>query len=130
MTIPHNHVAIIGTGSTASRPQCGCRTGARAEPVIPDLPGLEAFEGARFHSARRDHGFDLTGKRVAVIGTGASAVQFVPAIQPSVEAMTVFQRTPAWGRPAPRPRGLGAHPATAARVPLPQRLARTRLRPT
>jgi hypothetical protein len=57
---------------------------------------LEAFEGARFHSARWDHGFDLTGKRVAVIGTGASAVQFVPAIQPSVEAMTVFQRTPAW----------------------------------
>jgi cation diffusion facilitator CzcD-associated flavoprotein CzcO len=57
-------------------------TGALAEPVIPDLPGLEAFEGARFHSARWDHGFDLTGRRVAVIssaGHGADADSFVPS---------------------------------------------------
>jgi cation diffusion facilitator CzcD-associated flavoprotein CzcO len=57
-------------------------TGALAEPVILDLPGLEAFEGARFHSARWDHGFDLTGKRVAVIssaGHGADADSFVPS---------------------------------------------------
>jgi cation diffusion facilitator CzcD-associated flavoprotein CzcO len=58
-------------------------TGALAEPVIPDLPGLTSFKGARFHSARWDHSCDLTGKRVAVIGTGASAIQFVPAIQPT-----------------------------------------------
>jgi cation diffusion facilitator CzcD-associated flavoprotein CzcO len=57
---------------------------------------LDEFAGARFHSARWNHAFDLEGKKVAVIGTGASAVQFVPAIQPAVERMTVFQRTPAW----------------------------------
>jgi cation diffusion facilitator CzcD-associated flavoprotein CzcO len=69
-------------------------TGALAEPVVPDLPGLGRFHGAHFHSARWDHEFDLTGKRVAVVGTGASAVQFVPAIAPTVGQMTVFQRTP------------------------------------
>ena len=49
-------------------------------PNIPELPGLERFEGKAFHSARWDHDYDLTGKRVAVIGTGASAIQFVPQI--------------------------------------------------
>jgi cation diffusion facilitator CzcD-associated flavoprotein CzcO len=71
-------------------------TGALADPVVPDLPGLDRFGGVSFHSARWDHGHDLTGKRVAVVGTGPSAVQFVPAIQPEVERLTVFQRTPAW----------------------------------
>jgi cation diffusion facilitator CzcD-associated flavoprotein CzcO len=74
-------------------------TGALAEPVIPKLPGLDRFSGAKFHSARWDHDFDLTCKRVAVIGTGASAVQFIPAIQPTVEHLTVFQRTPHWVMP-------------------------------
>ena len=63
---------------------------------MPELPGLNRFDGARFHSARWDHSFDLAGKKVAVIGTGASAVQLVPALQPTVEQLTVFQRTPAW----------------------------------
>lgn len=71
-------------------------TGALADPRMPDLPGLESFDGPVFHSARWDHGVDLTGKRVAVLGTGASAVQFIPAIQPAVERLTVFQRTAAW----------------------------------
>jgi cation diffusion facilitator CzcD-associated flavoprotein CzcO len=71
-------------------------TGALAEPIVPELTGLDRFAGVRFHSSRWDHTFDLTGKKVAVIGTGASAVQFVPAIQQTVEHMTVFQRTPAW----------------------------------
>ena len=71
-------------------------TGALSEPVIPQLPGLEGFQGRAFHSARWDHAYDLRGKRVAVIGTGASAVQFVPEIQPRVGRMYVFQRTPAW----------------------------------
>jgi cation diffusion facilitator CzcD-associated flavoprotein CzcO len=102
-------------------------TGALAEPVIPDLPGLEAFEGARFHSARWDHGFDLTGKRVAVIGTGASAVQFVPAIQPSVEAMTVIQRTPAWVVPRHDHEVSERTRRLLRAVPLLQRLARARV---
>jgi cation diffusion facilitator CzcD-associated flavoprotein CzcO len=71
-------------------------TGALADPVVPNLPGLDRFTGVSFHSARWDHGYDLSGKRVAVIGTGPSAVQFVPAIQPDVAHLTVFQRTPAW----------------------------------
>jgi cation diffusion facilitator CzcD-associated flavoprotein CzcO len=73
--------------------------GPLTEPRIPDLPGLETFAGATFHSARWDHDFDLAGKRVASIGTGASAIQYVPAIQPQVEQLHVFQRTPPWVMP-------------------------------
>jgi cation diffusion facilitator CzcD-associated flavoprotein CzcO len=70
--------------------------GPLSEPSIPDLEGLDSFEGTTFHTANWNHEHDLTGKRVAVIGTGASAIQAVPAIQPQVEALTVFQRTPPW----------------------------------
>jgi cation diffusion facilitator CzcD-associated flavoprotein CzcO len=70
--------------------------GPLTEPKIPDVPGLEDFEGAMFHSARWDHDYDLAGKRVASIGTGASAIQYVPAIQPKVAQLHVFQRTPPW----------------------------------
>ncbi|HEY5935105.1 MAG TPA: NAD(P)/FAD-dependent oxidoreductase [Kofleriaceae bacterium] len=70
--------------------------GGLSEPAIPSLKGLTRFAGKMFHSARWDHDHDLTGKRVAVIGTGASAIQFVPAIQPKVEKLSVFQRTPPW----------------------------------
>ena len=65
-------------------------------PRIPDIKGIGTFKGPAFHSARWDHSVDLKGKRVAVIGTGASAFQFVPAIAPDVKDMTVFQRTPPW----------------------------------
>jgi cation diffusion facilitator CzcD-associated flavoprotein CzcO len=70
-------------------------------PNIPALPGIERFTGEKFHSARWNHDFDLTGKRVAVVGTGASAVQFVPEIAPSVAKLTLFQRTPPWIMPKP-----------------------------
>jgi cation diffusion facilitator CzcD-associated flavoprotein CzcO len=73
--------------------------GGLSEPKMPDIPGLESFEGAAFHSARWDHDCDLTGKRVAVIGTGASAIQIVPSIQPKVGELTLFQRTPPWVMP-------------------------------
>ena len=66
------------------------------EPSIPTLPGIERFEGAQFHSANWDHDFDLEGKRVAVVGTGASAIQFIPEIQPKVGKLNLFQRTPPW----------------------------------
>ncbi|MCE2679677.1 MAG: NAD(P)/FAD-dependent oxidoreductase [Burkholderiales bacterium] len=65
-------------------------------PAYPKLKGLERFKGQVFHSARWDHTFDLTGKRVAVIGTGASAIQFVPEIVDKVASLTLFQRTAAW----------------------------------
>lgn len=74
-------------------------TGALSNPAIPKLAGAESFEGRQFHSATWDHGYDLRGKRVAVIGTGASAIQFVPAIQPAVERLYVHQRTPSWVLP-------------------------------
>ena len=70
--------------------------GGLSEPMVPEIPGLDRFEGACFHSAEWDHGHDLDGKRVAVVGTGASAIQIVPSIQPEVERLHVFQRTPPW----------------------------------
>lgn len=73
--------------------------GALSEPSIPALPGLERFAGTVFHSATWDHDHDLRGERVAVVGTGASAIQFVPQIQPVVGSLTLFQRTPPWIMP-------------------------------
>lgn len=70
--------------------------GALSDPAIPKLKGLENFNGQVFHSATWPKDFDPKGKRVAVVGTGASAIQFIPAIQPDVDYMHVFQRTPAW----------------------------------
>ncbi|MBC9729578.1 NAD(P)/FAD-dependent oxidoreductase [Streptomyces sp. TRM68367] len=74
-------------------------TGPLSDPKIPDIPGLDSFPGKVFHSARWDHGYDLRGKRVAMVGTGASAIQIVPAVQPAVSRLTLFQRTPAWVMP-------------------------------
>lgn len=70
--------------------------GGLAEPRWPDLPGLETFEGPVVHTAAWPEDLDLAGRRVAVVGTGASAIQVVPAIQPLVAHLTVFQRTPPW----------------------------------
>ncbi|WP_405728793.1 flavin-containing monooxygenase [Streptomyces sp. NBC_01537] len=74
-------------------------TGPLSDPKLPDIPGLDGFPGAVFHSSRWDHDLDLKGKRVAVVGTGASAIQIVPAIQPEVKSLTVVQRTPPWVMP-------------------------------
>jgi len=71
-------------------------TGPLHRPSLPQLPGLTEFQGPVFHSARWDHSVDLRGKRVAAIGTGASAVQYCPEIAPQVHQLHVFQRTPAW----------------------------------
>lgn len=70
-------------------------------PAFPKIDGLDLFKGAAFHSARWDHAVDLTGKNVAVIGNGASAIQFVPEIAPKVGRLTIFQRTPNWCVPKP-----------------------------
>lgn len=66
------------------------------QPAYPRIPGLESFSGEAFHSARWNHAYDLAGKRVAVIGTGASAIQFVPEIVPKVQHLTLFQRSAAY----------------------------------
>lgn len=70
-------------------------------PRYPQIEGVGTFEGPAFHSAEWRHDVDLAGKRVAVIGTGASAFQFVPEIAPKVAQLKVFQRTPPWGLPVP-----------------------------
>jgi cation diffusion facilitator CzcD-associated flavoprotein CzcO len=73
--------------------------GGLSEPKLPPIPGVESFEGKLMHSAEWDHDHDLTGRRVAVIGTGASAIQIVPAIQPHVAQVDVYQRTAPWVMP-------------------------------
>lgn len=70
--------------------------GGLSNPATPHLPGIETFQGTTFHSATWDHGYDLADKRVAVIGSGASAIQFVPRIAPLVASLLYFQRTPPW----------------------------------
>lgn len=74
-------------------------TGPITEPSLPKIKGIETFKGEMFHSARWNHDYDLTGKRVAVIGTGASAIQFIPQVQPLAKDMWVFQRTAPWVLP-------------------------------
>lgn len=76
-------------------------TGPITEPQTPKISGLNTFEGEMFHSARWNHDFDLSEKRVAVIGTGASAIQFVPEIQPKAKDLFIFQRTAPWVLPKP-----------------------------
>ncbi|GGC68563.1 flavin-containing monooxygenase [Undibacterium terreum] len=75
--------------------------GALGRPSIPNLPGLENFQGKIFHSQQWDHSYALKDKRVAVIGTGASAIQFVPEIAPEVAQLDLYQRTPPWVLPRP-----------------------------
>ena len=126
---------VAAQWTTAGAGPCGWRTaaastarvlvwgtGALHEPSMPDIPGLDEFAGTTFHSARWDHDHDLRGKRVAVIGTGASAIQFVPAIQPQVAELTLFQRTAAVGAAA-SPTGRCA--AVGNALPAPRRRSRS-----
>ncbi len=71
-------------------------SGPLADPEYPAITGIDDFRGKKIHSARWDHGYDFRGKKVAVIGTGASAVQIVPELVKEVDQLKVFQRTPAW----------------------------------
>lgn len=80
-------------GDTLSARYLITATGQLNRPAIPRLPGIDSFQGPAFHSAQWRHDLDLTGKQVAVIGTGASAIQFVPAIAPQVARLTLFQRS-------------------------------------
>lgn len=98
--------------------------GALSAPAKPRLPGLERFEGPVFHSAEWRHDVSLAGARVAVIGTGASAIQIVPAIQPEVGHMDVYQRSPAWILPRPDGPIGPLRRALFRRLPVVQRAAR------
>jgi cation diffusion facilitator CzcD-associated flavoprotein CzcO len=105
------HLTIADGSAVTARFLVGA-TGVFTQPKPPDIPGLDAFAGPLMHTARWDHEQDLRGRRVAIIGTGASAVQVIPSIAPEVEKLTVLQRTPIWclpkpdGRIGPRVRGL------------------------
>ncbi|MBV8235516.1 MAG: NAD(P)/FAD-dependent oxidoreductase, partial [Acidimicrobiia bacterium] len=98
--------------------------GALSEPATPDIPGLDRFAGPAFHSARWDQTRSLTGKRVAVVGTGASAIQIVPSIQPDVAQLHVFQRTPPWVLPHSGRPISGVERRLYGRVPAAQRFVR------
>ncbi len=99
--------------------------GPLSAPAWPAIPGLETFEGKVFHSARWDHDHDLTGERVGVIGTGASAIQFVPEIQPEVGRLHVFQRTAPWVLPRPGRATTRVERRIYRRFPILQKLARS-----
>jgi cation diffusion facilitator CzcD-associated flavoprotein CzcO len=101
--------------------------GALHIPNYPELAGIDRFEGEVFHSAEWNHEYDLTGKRVAVIGTGASAVQFVPQIARAVSRLYLFQRTPPWVQPKPDRPVPAAIQRAFRRIPGLQRLARALL---
>jgi cation diffusion facilitator CzcD-associated flavoprotein CzcO len=100
--------------------------GPLSKRSLPKIPGLESFEGACFHSAAWDHGYDLAGKRVAVIGTGSSSAQLIPEIQPKVAKLLVFQRTPPWTFPRMNRRITSLERALYRRLPVVQRLVRAR----
>jgi cation diffusion facilitator CzcD-associated flavoprotein CzcO len=98
--------------------------GFLSEPSIPDIAGMDSFRGQIMHSAQWDPSYDVTGKRVAVIGTGASAVQLVPRVHEFAKSLAVFQRTPAWILPH-RGRDIREWEKTLyRRVPLAQRVIR------
>lgn len=94
------------------------------EAAAPQFPGLADFKGTVFHSAKWNHAHDLSGERVAVVGSGASAIQFLPAIQPRVKYLFSFQRTPAWVLPKPDVAMPKAVSRLFARAPLLQRSVR------
>ncbi|WP_156727026.1 flavin-containing monooxygenase [Streptomyces apocyni] len=86
-------------GATLTADVVVSATGPLSDPKVPDIDGIDGFTGKVFHSARWDHDYDLRGKRVAMVGTGASAIQIVPEIQREVAQLTLFQRTPPWVLP-------------------------------
>jgi cyclohexanone monooxygenase len=117
------HVTTTAGSVTADVVVSG--SGGLSEPKLPDIRGIEDFTGEIFHSARWNHDYDLTGKRVAVIGTGASAIQIVPEIAGQVAHLDVYQRTPPWVIPR-RDRAYGHLERLALRhVPFLQKAYRT-----
>ena len=99
--------------------------GGLSNPAVPEIEGLDQFQGSLFHSSHWDWDHELAGERVGVIGTGASAVQFIPMIQPQVGHMTVFQRTPSWVMPDPDRPVTDLERALWRRLPITQRLLRS-----
>ncbi len=121
-----NHLwrLTIADGTTVTARFLIGATGIFTQPKPPDIPGVESFAGSTMHTARWDHDEDLRGRRVAIVGTGASAVQVIPSIAPKVEQLTVFQRTPIWCLPKPDAKLGPRARRLLGRVPGAQRAAR------
>ncbi|WP_395308036.1 NAD(P)/FAD-dependent oxidoreductase [Mycobacterium sp. AMU20-3851] len=124
-----NETAGVWTVETAGHKQLRARTvvlasGPLTDHKFPDIRGLDTYRGHKIHSARWDHDYDFTGKRVAVIGTGASAVQIVPELVKQAGFVKVFQRTPGWVMPRLDIATPPAAKALFAKVPATQDLAR------
>src|SRR5690606_11774138 len=92
---------VTASGVTEAFDVLVMAVGQLNRPKLPDIPGMDEFAGTSFHSARWDHSHDLTGRRVAVIGSGSSAAQLIPPVAERAEHLTVFQRTPNWVIPKP-----------------------------
>ena len=126
-----SHTALWTVGTTdGQRIQCRffiIATGSLHHPVIPDIKGLDSFKGKVMHSARWDHDYDLTGKRVASIGTGGSAVQYAPEIADTVAQLDVYQRSAAWVIPRDERAYSNFTKSLFKRFPLLRRLYRARL---
>jgi cation diffusion facilitator CzcD-associated flavoprotein CzcO len=116
-------LSVAGGADLTARFLVGA-TGVFTQPKPPDIAGLDSFAGTVMHTARWDHELDLRGRRVAVIGTGASAVQVIPSIAPEVEKLVVLQRTPIWCLPKPDARLGPRVRRLLERVPGAQALAR------
>ena len=95
LATPDGGATLTGTDLVVAIGQFGI-------PSIPDLPGMDEFDGPLFHTTAWPDDLDVGGRRVAIVGTGASAMQIVPSIAPDVEQLTIFQRSPQWARPIPR----------------------------
>ncbi|KMO71497.1 flavin-containing monooxygenase [Mycolicibacterium chlorophenolicum] len=124
--------AGVWTATTKGRKRFAARTvvlaaGPLADHKLPDIRGIDTYRGRTIHSAAWDHDFDVTGKRVAVIGTGASAVQIVPELVKTAAFVKVFQRTPGWVLPRPDVEMPASVQALFAKVPAAQELARQAL---
>jgi cation diffusion facilitator CzcD-associated flavoprotein CzcO len=113
-----------GSGDSLTARVLIAAPGLLSEPALPLIPGLDSFQGTIFHSARWNHDHDLTGERVALLGTGATAVQIAPRIQPKVAKLTVFQRTPPWVLPHPDREIAERQKRLYGRLPLMQKLSR------
>lgn len=120
----HQHWMIETSAGPVTATVLVSAAGPWNEPVIPDLPGQDEFTGVAFHSARWRHDVDLRGARIAVIGTGASAVQFVPEIVSDAAHVTVFQRTPQWVLPKPNYAQPAVFRGLLRRVPIVARVQR------
>lgn len=100
-------------------------SGPLSNASFPDIPGIDSYEGHKIHSARWDHDYDFTGKKVAVIGTGASGVQIVPELVKVAQLVKVFQRTPGWVLPKVNGATSGWAKRLYKNVPLAQKLTRS-----